>query len=129
MKIEHAAIWTTDIERLKNFYAEFFGGRPNEKYVNRERSFESYFLSFRSGARLELLQLPAVRPAEARRAAPLAGYAHIAFSTGSRQQVEALTARLAARGYPVVSGPRTTGDGYYESVVLDPDGNAVEITV
>jgi lactoylglutathione lyase len=129
VKIEHVAIWTKDLERLKDFYVEFFGGQPNDKYVNPRSGFESYFLTFESGARLELMQManiPLVRPD------PIVqgqGLTHLAFSVGSREEVDQLTGRLRERGYRIVGEPRTTGDGYYESVALDPDGNRVEITV
>ena len=128
MKIEHVALWTKHLEILKNFYAEFFGGTPNNKYRNPRTGFESYFLTFDSGARLELMDMPsvAVNPNDPEK--QYTGYAHLAFSVGSRDEVDALTKRLSERGYRVVSQPRQTGDGYYESCVLDPDGNRVEIT-
>ncbi len=127
MHIEHVAIWTRQVEALKAFYETYFSARAGQKYTNPQTGFESYFLSFAGEARLELMQAPDVEAAAG--AARCVGYAHLAFATGSRQQVDQLTARLEADGYRIAGRPRTTGDGYYESVVLDPDGNRVEITV
>jgi lactoylglutathione lyase len=127
MHIEHIAIWTRDLERLKAFYETYFDGQANEKYVNAAKQFESYFLTFASGARLELMQVPSIL--ESHGESQATGYAHLAFSVGSEAQVDALTARLREAGYQVASAPRHTGDGYYESCVLDPDGNRVEIVV
>ena len=127
MHIEHIAIWTRQLEELKAFYETYFSASANQKYTNPKTHFESYFLTFADGPRLELMQRPDVdhiHPAEA-----VVGYAHLAFSVGSKEEVDCLTQRLEEVGYQVVSGPRTTGDGYYESVVLDPDGNRVEISV
>ena len=126
MKIEHVAVWTADLERLKAFYETYFGAVAGEKYANPEKGFESYFLGFSSGARLELMRVPgSTGPgAEERRA----GLAHLAFCAGLETAVNELTEKLRKAGYTVVSEPRRTGDGYYESCVLDPDGNRVEIT-
>ena len=126
MRIDHVAIWTADLERLKIFYERRFGAHAGEKYVNPRRQFESYFLTFPSGGRLEIMRLPDLAPAPP---APSLGYAHLALALGSSEAVDRLTTELAAQGVPVVDGPRHTGDGYYESVVLDPDGNQVELTV
>ncbi len=128
MGIEHVALWTRDIERLREFYAKAFGATANARYESRNTiGFASYFLAFPSGgARLELMQLPQLAPSAP---PPALGYAHIAISVGSREAVDALVARLRAEGVPVRSEARTTGDGYYEAVVEDPDGNWVEITV
>lgn len=126
MHVEHIAIWTHDLERLKAFYETYFEGKANDRYVNAKKQFESYFLAFASGARLELMQMPTVP--ESRDGGQAIGYAHLAFSSGSEATVDALTARLREDGYQIVSDPRRTGDGYYESCVLDPDGNRVEIT-
>ena len=119
MHIEHIALWTHDLERLKSFYETYFEAQASAKYVNAEKQFESYFLTLTSGARLELMQTPTVLPSPQ---GPTTGYAHLALSAGAVEQVDALTARLRRDGYQVISGPRRTGDGYYESVVLDPDG-------
>ena len=128
-RIEHVAIWTTDLERLKTFYETAFGASAGKKYVNPRKGFESTFVTFASGARLELMQVPALRAASDDARGPVAGYAHIALSLDSEDDVDALTARLRAEGHPVLDGPRRTGDGYYESAVCDPDGNRIEITV
>jgi lactoylglutathione lyase len=126
MKIAHAAIYTRNPEKLRDFYCKWFGGKSGPKYENSNKGFSSYFISFGTGARLELMN--SVYLAETVRRRYAAGYAHLAFSTDSEQDVENLTARMKESGVPVVSEPRRTGDGYYESCVLDPDGNRVEIT-
>lgn len=128
MRIEHVALWTRDLERSKNFYTRFFNGISGERYRNAKTGFESYFIRFDSGARLELMSAPDIAEAGAgtRR---LTGYAHVAFSVGSESAVDRLTEALRAEGFTVFSEPRRTGDGYYESCVLDPDGNPVEITI
>ena len=125
MHIEHVAIWTHNLERLKAFYETYFEGQANNKYVNAEKQFESYFLAFASGARLELMQMPTIP--ESHGESQTTGYTHLAFSVGSEAQVDTLTAQLREDDYQVASNPRRTGDGYYESCVLDPDGNLVEI--
>jgi lactoylglutathione lyase len=129
VKIEHIAIWTNDLERLKHFYTHYFQAKPGSKYHNPKTGFESYFLSFSSGARLEIMHRPglASRPSDGE--GPTQGYAHISFSVGSQELVDVLTSRLHQDGYVVLDGPRQTGDGYYESQVADPDGNRVEITI
>jgi lactoylglutathione lyase len=129
MQIEHIALWTRDLEGMKRFYGEFFGGVAGEMYHNPKTGFKSYFISFGSGVRLEIMGKTVVGEGIYNDDMPLAGYAHLAFAVGSEAGVDELTARLVAGGYPVASGPRRTGDGYYESCVLDPDGNRVEITV
>ena len=129
MRIEHIAIWTHDLERLRSFYQTYFAGRANAQYVNPRKQFESYFLTFADGARLELMQMPAVPLSKNDVGQQFTGYIHVSFSAGSRVTVDALTERLERDGYRLLDGPRTTGDGYYESSVLDPDGNRVEITI
>jgi lactoylglutathione lyase len=126
MHLEHAAIWTLDLEPLKAFYETYFEGQAGQKYTNPAKGFASYFLTFASGARLELMQRTALAPPMLE---PAVGLAHLAFAVGSGERVEALTERLRQGGYPVEDGPRWTGDGYYESVILDPDGNRIEITI
>ena len=128
MRIEHIAIWTKDIERLKAFYERYFEAQANRKYINPARQFESYFLTFAAGARLELMHLPSIPESHDDRQAQFTGYIHLAVSVGSKEQVDALTDRLRQDGYRIAGDPRTTGDGYYESVVFDPDGNRIEIT-
>ena len=129
MHIEHVAIWTHDLERLKAFYERFFGAVAGPKYLNPARQFESYFLSFASGARLEIMCRASLHGRTPETAADETGYAHLAISVGSRARVDEMTVALRAAGYPVESAPRETGDGYYESLVLDPDGHRIEITV
>jgi len=125
MRIEHVAIWVADLERSREFYATTFGAVAGERYENPAKQFSSYFLSFPgSGARLELM----TKPGLSKSAHEALGYAHLAISVGSERMVDALTDRLRADGNGVIDGPRHTGDGYYEAVVLDPDGNRVEIT-
>ncbi len=129
MKIEHVAIWAKDIEKLRNFYVQYFGARPNEKYTNGVKKFSSYFLNFDAGARLEIMQMPSVPESADNPYKQFAGIIHIAISVGSAEKVDTLTSDLSRDGYQVLDGPRKTGDGYYESVVLDPENNRVEITV
>ena len=129
MKIDHIAIWAADIERLKNFYSTYFGAVSNEKYINKAKGFSSYFLSFEQGPRLEIMQMPSVSGRAGYPANHYFGLAHFAISVGSQEEVDKLTARLEADGYKVMDGPRKTGDGSYESVILDPESNRVEITV
>ncbi len=127
MKIEHIALYVEDLEETKNFFIKYLGAKANNGYHNPRTNFRSYFLSFEDGARLEIMQRPEMvnLPKEAART----GYAHIAFGVGSREKVDALTAELKADGYDVVSGPRITGDGYYESCIVAMEGNQIEITV
>ena len=130
MRVEHVALWTATpegLERLRDFYCAVFGAAANARYESRNRpGFASYFLAFPGGgARLELMTAPGLAP---RPAAEAAGWAHLALSLGAREAVDAFVARAHAEGVPVVSGPRTTGDGYYEVVVEDPDGNWIEVT-
>lgn len=129
MKIEHVAIWTFDPERLKAFYIKYFNAVAGEKYVNPKKGFQSYFLSFDSGSRLEIMEMPGIVPSINSAAQQSTGLIHLAISVGAQQQVDALTERLRTDGYNVVGEPRRTGDGYYESIILDPDGNRIEITI
>lgn len=127
MKIDHVAIYTDDLERLKEFYLRYFFGKANEKYYNPRTGLQTYFITFDGGSRLELMQRPGLTPRSGE-AFP-AGLTHFAFCTGSRERVDELTALLVKDGYILKSGPRMTGDGYYESCILDPDSNEIEITV
>ncbi len=126
MKIEHLALWSPDIERLRAFYCAHFGCTAGPRYENPRKGFASYFLSFPEGARLELMQRTAIEP---RPEAETHGLAHFAVSVGGEAEVRALTERLRALGVTVRGEPRWTGDGYYESVIEDPDGNLIEITL
>jgi len=129
MEIEHIALWTRDLEGLRTFYETFFGAKAGSKYTNPGKGFESFFLSFSSGARLELMRVTGLKGTSGEGESPREGCAHLAISVGSEERVDELTALLRREGVPVVDGPRRTGDGYYESCVLDPDGNRIEITV
>ncbi len=127
MKIEHIALYVNDLEKTKEFFVKYLGAQSNDGYHNQKTDFRSYFLSFDDGARLEIMNKPQMSdlPKDPART----GYAHIAFSVGSKERVDTLTAELKAAGYEVVSGPRTTGDGYYESCIVAIEGNQIEITV
>lgn len=128
MNIEHIAVWTHDLERLRSFYETYFGAKSGPKYANPAYQFESYFLTFDTGARLEIMRMAGVPESANDVEKQFTGFIHAAFSVGSESAVDALTERLRADGYRVMDGPRRTGDGYYESAVLDPDGNRLEIT-
>lgn len=127
MKLEHVALYVRDLEGMRDFYEKYFQARAGERYHNPRTGFTSYFLSLDDGARIEIMNLEesnALSPSDL----PI-GYAHISISLGSKEAVDALTDQMRSDGFEVVSGPRTTGDGYYESVVLDPEGNRIELTV
>lgn len=127
MKIEHIALWTNDLEQMKSFYMKYFKGSTNDKYINEVKQFESYFLVFEGGTRIELMRKPKLIIKENR--LTLIGYAHLAFSVGSKETVLELTETLRNDGYTIYSEPRITGDGYFESSILDPEGNLIEITI
>lgn len=127
MKIDHLALYVNDLESARDFFVQYFDATSNEGYHNTKTDFRSYFLRFTDGSRLELMTRPELT--DSGDLLNRFGYAHIAFSAGSKEAVDALTAKLNADGYPVLSGPRTTGDGYYESCVLGFEGNVIEITV
>jgi lactoylglutathione lyase len=129
MRIEHVGIWTQDLQAMKDFYCTWFQAEAGPGYANEAKGFESCFLTFPSGARLELMRSTAKFNGSQKPAETHTGYAHLAFSTGSEMHVDILTQQLREAGHTVLDGPRRTGDGYYESVILDPDGNRVEITV
>lgn len=127
VRIEHIAMYVTDLERAREFFVTYFQAASNDGYHNPKTCFRSYFLTFGDGARLELMHKPGMEDAE--KTLSRTGYAHIAFSVGSKEAVDALTRRLKSDGYQVISGPRTTGDGYYESCVVALEDNQIEITV
>lgn len=129
MRIEHVALWTDDLEKMKVFYTQYFGGKSGNKYANPGTLFESYFIEFEDGARLEIMKMPSSLPNPGENEKQYLGYVHLAFSVVSRETVDTLTETLKQDGYKIISGPRTTGDGYYESCILDPEGNRIEITV
>jgi lactoylglutathione lyase len=128
MRIDHVALWTYDIEKIRVFYEKYFDAKAGEKYFNPSKNFESYFLSFQDGSRLEIMQMPGIIPLD-RKGKQHTGLIHFAISVGDKDRVDTLTEKLRADGCEIVGEPRTTGDGYYESVVLDPDGNRIEITI
>ena len=128
MKIEHIAIWTKDLERMREFYMNFFDLSSNEKYYNPNKKFSSYFLSFENGARIELMHRPDICEFVDQIGSKL-GITHFAISVGTKEKVDLLTEKIRQNGYKVIGEPRTTGDGYYESVIADPEGNWIEITV
>ena len=127
MKIEHIAMYVTDLEKAKDFFVEYFGGHANAGYHNKTTDFRSYFITFDEGARLEIMKKPGVADYEKLQART--GYIHIAFSVGNKEAVDVLTERLKNAGFEVESGPRTTGDGYYESCIVAIEDNQIEITV
>lgn len=127
MRIEHTALYVNDLERAKEFFVKYFDAKCGELYHNKTTDFRSYFLSFEGGARLEIMTRPNL--ADGNCDSLKTGYAHLAFSVGDKAAVDSLTERLKNDGYRVVSGPRTTGDGYYESCVEGVEGLSVEVTV
>ena len=128
MRIEHVAIWVSELELMRRFYETYFGATSGEKYYNPKKNFSSYFLRFETGCRLELMQKPEITAIENRTNEYL-GISHFAISVGSKENVNALTEKLSTDGFIIAGNPRTTGDGYYESVVLDPEKNRIEITI
>ena len=126
IKIEHIAMYVNDLDAAKEFFEKYFNAKSNEKYHNIKTGFQSYFLIFNGGARLEIMSKPDVAVDD--KALTKTGYAHLAFSVGSRENVDNLTAQLKSDGYSVISGPRVTGDGYYESCVMGFENNQIEIT-
>lgn len=124
MFIEHVAIWVEDLEGMKEFYETYFEAQTNELYFNPMTKFSSYFLTFESGSRLELTNKKHL----SNQVTDSLGYTHLAMAVGSKEDVDALAHRLVEDGYPLLNGPRTTGDGYYEAVVQDPEGNLIELT-
>lgn len=127
MRIEHFAMYVLDLERVRDFFVRYFNAVPNELYHNKQTGFKSYFLSFGDGSRLEIMTRPELVSEEPNHLR--CGYIHIAVSVGSKDEVNALTEKLRNDGYEVVSGPRTTGDGCYESCIIGPENNLIEITV
>lgn len=127
MNIEHIAMYVDDLEATKDFFIEFFDAQANEGYHNNKTDFRSYFLSFDDGSRLEIMNKPGMVDSE--KSILQKGYIHIAFSVGSKERVDSLTEQIRAAGYEVISGPRTTGDGYYESCIVGIEKNIIEITI
>lgn len=127
MKIEHVAMYVNDLEKTKDFFISYFNAKSNDGYHNKNTDFKSYFLTFEDGARLEIMNKPDMEDID--KTLARTGLIHIAFSVGSKEKVEKLTDQLKKDGYKVISGPRTTGDGYYESCIIGIEGNQIEITV
>jgi len=129
MILEHAAIWTDNLEVLKEFYVKYLDGKSNKKYINEKKQYESYFISFQSGARLELMTRPNL-PDNQNDTISLQhkGIIHLAFETSTKKEVDEKARLFALNGFEILDGPRITGDGYYEFVTLDPDKNRIEIT-
>ena len=127
MKIDHIAMYVNDLEKAREFFEKYLGAVSNEGYYNNTTDFRSYFLTFDEGARIEIMNKPNMSDDE--KGLSRTGYIHISFNVGSKEKVDELTAELKTAGYEVVSGPRTTGDGYYESCVVTIEGNQIEITV
>ncbi len=127
--IEHVAIWVKDLEAFCAFYERNFGATAGPLYENAAKGFRSRFLSFSAGTQIEAMTTSRLSPAALPEDAPRAGLTHLALALGSEQAVDDLTAQLKAQGVTVLGGPRRTGDGYYESVILDPEGNRIELTV
>ncbi len=129
MKIEHIAIWSRDIEKLKDFYIHYFCASASERYFNPKKNFQSYFLSFDDGCRLELMQMPGIPDDLNNKHLQSTGIIHFAISVESKEAVDTLTELLRQDGFEIAGEPRTTGDGYYESVIFDPEGNRIEVTI
>ncbi|AZB08691.1 glyoxalase [Chryseobacterium sp. G0162] len=127
MKIEHIAVWVKDLEKTRAFYEKYFEAVSNEKYCNPVKKFQSYFLSFENGCRLEIMTRPDLSASENSYESQQFGIIHLAFSAGSKEKVNELTETLRKDGYTIAGEPRTTGDGYYESVIIDPENNIIEI--
>jgi len=129
MTLEHVAIWTDKLEELKDFYVKYFGGEANQKYINHSKQFHSYFLKFKSGARLELMSMPGIPENNNDRVTKQhKGIIHLAFGVDTIAEVDEKAVELKAAGFQILSGPRKTGDGYYEFETLDPDNNRLEVT-
>ncbi|WP_424244808.1 lactoylglutathione lyase [Elusimicrobium posterum] len=126
MKISHIALYTNRLEEMREFYLRYFQASSGPLYHNTKTGLKTYFIIFDEGTKLEIMQRPETKETEKEILAT--GYTHLAVSTGSKEKVDELTTLLRREGFKVISGPRTTGDGYYESVTLDPDGNQIEIT-
>ncbi len=127
MKIEHIAMYVNDLESVRDFFVKYLGGVSDNGYHNETTGFRSFFISFDNGARLEIMKKPVMENSV--KSVNRTGYIHIAFSVGSTEEVDRLTRVFQEDGYEVISGPRTTGDGYYESCIVGIEGNQIEFTV
>ena len=126
MVIEHIALFVNDLDKARDFFVKYLGGSSDEGYFNPKEEFRSHFITFDDGARLEIMTKPGVADDDKER--ERTGYDHLAFSVGSKEKVDELTKQLSDAGYEVLRGPRTTGDGYYESCIVAVEGNRIEIT-
>ncbi len=126
IRLDHVAMYVHDLEGMKTFFIRYFSASSNAMYVNPRTGLRSYFLTFPDGGRLEIMNRPEVSSVQGQDLFR-GGYTHVAFSVGGKERVDELTQQLKADGYTVLSGPRTTGDGYYESSILGPEGNLIEI--
>ena len=127
MKIEHIAMYVNNLDAARDFFVKYLGGISNNGYHNRNTGFRSYFLTFEDGARLEIMNKPGMIDMD--KPINRTGLIHIAFSVGGKEKVDELTEKLKIDGFEVLSGPRTTGDGYYESCIVGIEGNQIEITI
>ena len=127
MVIEHVAMYVNDLEKARDFFVSFLNGKSNDGYHNEKTGFQSYFISFDGGARIEIMNKPDMT--DDNKGLNRTGYAHLAFSVGSKEKVDELTEQIRSAGYEVISGPRTTGDGYYESCIVAFEGNQIELTI
>ncbi len=127
MKISHLAIWTLNLEGMRNFYIHYFDASSGEPYFNHSKDFKSYFITFGGDCALELMEMPGISKSKNDPRKQFLGLTHFAIQVGSKYKVDTLTDQLRKDGFQVVGEPRTTGDGFYESVILDPEGNRVEI--
>ena len=129
MIVNHIALWVKDLNGMRDFYVQHFHGTAGELYFNSVKEFRSYFITFKEGVRLELMTQPDIRFSADRETKEFMGYCHMAFSLGSEEAVDCMTDKLNQAGFTIIDGPRLTGDGYYESVFLDPENNRIELTV
>ena len=127
MRIDHIAMYVNDLTAARDFFVRYFDAVSNDGYHNKNTDFRSYFLSFEDGARLEIMNKPLME--DTPKSLARTGFAHIALSVGSKEKVDEITSILKADGFEVISGPRTTGDGYYESCIVGIEGNQIEITI
>ena len=127
MKIDHIAMYVNDLEKTRDFFIKYFDAKSNDGYHNQTTGFRSFFLSFEDGARIEIMNKPKMEDIE--KGLLRTGYIHIAFNVGSKEKVDELTEKIKSAGYEIISGPRTTGDGYYESCLIGIEGNQIEITI
>ncbi|XCY66098.1 VOC family protein [Streptococcus iniae] len=125
VSIEHIGLWVNNLEAMKEFYCQYFEAQATKRYHNPKTGFSSYFLNFGQGTRLELMHKEGLNKQDHNQF----GLIHLAFSLGSREKVDAFAYAMQDKGYPIENGPRTTGDGYYEAVITDPEGNKIEVTI